>query len=185
MIAIDYIFLFLLVIPLAYGLYKGLIRMVISTLALYFGFIFARQYSGAISDFLSSWFEFGQPGRAIIFFLCFAIVVVVFSMIARIVRKGVMGANLGCIDRILGACLGGLVGLALSFGLIFFIFTYLPEPDRYLKESRLSPKIVESGTYFLLMIPPWIEEEIQEEYDRLRNIWENDKKVEGTIAFIE
>lgn len=185
MIAIDYIFLFILVIPLAYGLYKGLIRMVISTLALYFGFIFARQYSGAISDFLSSWFEFGQPGRAIIFFLCFAIVVFAFSMIARIVRKGVMGANLGCIDRILGACLGGLVGLALSFGLIFFIFTYLPEPDRYLKESRLSHKIVESGTYFLLMIPPWIEEEIQEEYDRLRNIWENDKKVEETIAFIE
>jgi len=183
LVAIDYIFLFLLAIPFAYGLYKGLVRMVISTLALYFGFIFARQYSGAVVESLSGWIEFGQAGRISVFFICFAAVVFVFSMVARAVRQGVMVANLGCVDRVLGACLGGLVGLGASFGLIFFIFTYLPEPDHYLKESRLSPTIVESGTYFLLMIPPWIEEEIQEEYDRLRNIWRQDKREGGEVAF--
>lgn len=182
MVAIDYIFLFLLTIPFAYGLYKGLIRMVISALALYFGFIFARQYSGDIADSLSAWIEFGQAGRIVIFFICFAFVVFVFSMIARIVRAGIMGANLGCVDRLLGGLLGSLVGLAISFGLVFFIFTYLPEPDQYLKDSRLSPKIVESGTYFLLMIPPWMEEEIQEEYEKLRKIWKSDVKEKGKVT---
>ena len=173
--AIDYIFVFLIAIPFVYGLYRGIVRMIISALAFFFGFLFARQYSDVLVESLKSWFDIGRGGKLVAFVFCFFVVVFLFSMIGRLVRKGIKGANLGCVDRLLGACLGGVLGLGLSFGLVFLIFTYLPEPDQYLKESRLCPSIVESGTYFLLMVPPWIEKEIHEEYDHLKDLWKEEK----------
>jgi membrane protein required for colicin V production len=180
---IDYIFLFLIFIPFAYGLYRGIVRMVISTLALYLGIMFARQYSHAIADSLEGLLDVGWGGEFLAFILCFVAVLFIFSAIGRLVRKGITGANLGCVDRVLGAVLGVFLGLGLSFGLIFMIFSYLPDPDQYLKKSRLSPRIVGTGTYFLLMIPPWIEEEIQEEYRRLKEFLDkSDREKKGEMV---
>lgn len=181
MAAIDYIFLFLFGVPLVYGLFRGLVRMVITVLSVYLGFVFARQYSLAIADAFENWTAgFGRYGETLIFLLCFAAVVFLVSMLGRLIRKGIHGANLGCLDRALGAAIGGILGLMLSFGLIFMVFTYLPEPDDYLKDSRLSPLIAGSGTYLLLLVPPWLEEGVQEEYDRLERLLE--RRVEEEVS---
>jgi membrane protein required for colicin V production len=178
---IDYIFLFLIAIPIAYGLYKGIVRMIVSTLAIFLGFLFARQYSDSFVAALEGWIHIGRIGKYVAFIICFFVIALLISIIGRIVRKGVQGANLGCIDRLLGACMGGVLGLGLSFGLIFLIFSIYKQPELSpLKDSRLSPAIVETGTYFLLMIPPWMEEGIQEEYDRLRDLWKKGKDKEGS-----
>jgi membrane protein required for colicin V production len=179
---IDYIFLFLFGVPLVYGLFRGIVRMVITVLSVYLGFVFARQYSLAIAAAFEQWTEgFGKYGETLVFLLCFAAVVFLVSMLGRLIRKGIHGANLGCLDRALGAMVGGVLGLMLSFGLIFMVFTYLPDPDRYLRNSRLSPAIVNSGTYLLILVPPWLEEGVQDEYDRLRRLLDR-RLEEGTDA---
>ncbi len=174
--AIDYIFVSVIALPFVYGLFRGVVRMVISSLSLFFGVIFARQYAPPLAGSLEELFGNNTGVQIIAYLVCFAAVVFIFSMIGRVVRKGISGANLGCIDRLLGALFGCGFGLALSFVMIFSIFSYLPGPDNYLGESRLAPGIVRTGTYFLLLIPPWMEENIQEEYDRLKNILDKNAK---------
>lgn len=171
----------MIALPLVYGLFRGVVRMVISSLSLFFGVIFARQYASPLAGSLEEWFGNNSGVQILAYFICFAAVVFIFSMIGRVVRKGISGANLGCLDRLLGALFGCGLGLALSFGMIFSIFSYLPGPDQYLEKSRLAPGIVRTGTYFLLLIPPWMEEDIQEEYDRLRNLLDKNAK-EKVIA---
>jgi len=177
---IDYIFLFLFGVPLVYGLFRGLVRMILTVLSVYLGFVFARQYSMAIADAFEGWTEgFGRYGETLVFLVCFAAVVFLVSMLGRLIRKGIHGANLGCLDRALGALVGSVLGLMLSFGLIFMVFTYLPEPETYLEDSRLSPMIAESGTYLLLLVPPWLEEGVQEEFDHMKRLLE--RRVEEEV----
>ncbi len=155
-------------------------------MAIFLGFLFARQYSTSFLGALEGWIHIGKVGKFVAFITCFFVIALLIAMIGRIVRKGVQGANLGCIDRLLGACMGGVLGLGLSFGLIFLIFSIYKQPELSpLKDSRLSPAIVETGTYFLLMIPPWMEEGIQEEYNRLRDLWKKGKdKGNGETAVL-
>jgi membrane protein required for colicin V production len=171
LIGIDYIFLLMFAVPLVYGLFRGIVRMVISVIAVYTGFVFARQYSMAFSEMLEAWTRAsGKYVETVAFIVCFLGVAILISLFGRIVRKGIHGANLGFIDRILGGMVGGALGLMLSFGLIFLIFTYLPGPDQYLRGSRLAPRIASTGTYLLLLVPPWLEEGVQEEFDRLKRL---------------
>ena len=159
--AIDGIFLFIIGIPFAYGLYRGIVRMVISTLSLFLGFLFARQYAPSLTGSLEGWVDLGGWGKIVAFLLRFVAVVFLVSMLGRLIRKGVQGANLGWIDRLIGGCLGSILGMAAYFGLSFLLFHFLPEPDRYLKESRLAPGVVESGQYCLLLFRPWGQDEVR------------------------
>jgi membrane protein required for colicin V production len=182
---IDSIFLLFIAVPFAYGLWRGIVRVVISTLSLFLGIVFARQYSGAFVDSLKGWVDLGRGGDVIAFIACFAAVVFLLSMLGKVIRKGIKGANLGMVDRLLGACLGGALGVAVSFSLIFLIFHYMPDPGRYLKDSRLAPSIVDSGSYVLLLVPPWIEDSVREgileEYNRLKAMLEDEKGVKSVL----
>jgi membrane protein required for colicin V production len=175
MAAIDFIFLVLIIIPAIYGLFKGIARMVITLLSIFLGFLFASHYSDAVAKFLKDLWEIGRAGDIIAFTLCFFAVLFICAMFGKLVRKGIVGVNLGCLDRLLGAGVGGVLGIAVSFGLIFLIYSYLSVPEHYLGKSRLAPPIVDVSEYLFLLIPSGMEEDMMEEYERLKELWESEK----------
>jgi membrane protein required for colicin V production len=184
MAAIDFIFLVFIIIPAVYGLIKGIARMVITLVSIFLGMLFASQYSDALGSFLKDLLNIGRAGDIIAFVLCFFAVMFICAMFGKLVRKGIVGVNLGCLDRLLGAGVGGGLGIAISFGLIFLIYSYLSVPEYYLGKSRLAPAIVDAGEYIFLLIPSGMEEDMMEEYERLKELWESEKAKDSTILSI-
>jgi len=176
MTRIDFLFLVIILIPAIYGLVKGIARMVIMFLSIFLGSLFAYHYSGALGRSLRDLFQIGRLGDVIAFIVCFFAVVFICAMFGKLVRKGIVGVNLGCLDRLLGACVGGILGITVSFGLIFLIDSYLPSPKEYLGKSRLAPPIVDIGEYLFLLVPAGAEEELMEQYEHLKKMWESEKE---------
>ncbi len=181
MSTIDIVFLVFIGIPTVYGLFRGLVRMVITFFSVTLGFFFASRYSGALAGTLKDLWDIGRAGDIAAFVICFFAVVIICSMIGMLIRKGIVGIDLGCLDRFLGACVGGIIGIAISFGSIFLIYSYFPAPEAYLGRSLLAPAIVDAGEYLLLLIPSEIEEDIMEEYERLKQLWESEKGKDSRV----
>lgn len=149
---------------LVWGLLKGLTRMVMTIIALFVGLIFAtRSY-----DVIGGWFVDLVNNRSIAmmvgFVLAFLTVMVVFTLVANLLKKLLDSVNLGCLDHALGGVLGLLSGILLSSILIISMTLFLPTGDTVLKKSVLAPYVVEFSSVVVNMIPEDLREDFLKKY---------------------
>lgn len=102
---------FLLLIPISYGLLRGILKgfilEVFSLLGIFFGVIAARIYSDAVAINIKNWFDiemsFAQP---LAFIVIFIVIAISFHILAIIISKILKIILLGWLNKLLGGVFG-------------------------------------------------------------------------------
>lgn len=102
-----------------FGLFKGLIKELMSLAAVFLGIFGARLFEPQVSGLLISWFDNAQPGviQAISYLLIFIVIVVLLLLVTNVLDKLFSAIALGGLNKFLG----GLFG-ALKFALLVSVF---------------------------------------------------------------
>jgi len=135
---IDYIFIFLILLMIVHGYIKGFIDELFSWAALILAIWAAVLLNSSAAAFIRQ--RTMQNVRVVPEILGFAavfiLVMVVIKFLEKILRDVIAGANLGNVDRILGAVFGLIEGLAFVV-LIIFVLVVQPlfSPSKILQDS--------------------------------------------------
>ena len=135
---IDYIFIFLILLMIVHGYIKGFIEELFSWAALILAIWVAVLLNSAAAAFIRQ--RIMQNVRVVPEILGFAavfiLVMIVIKFLEKILRDVIAGANLGTVNRILGAIFGLVEGLAFVI-LIIFVLVVQPlfNPSKILQDS--------------------------------------------------
>ena len=145
---IDYIFIFLIMLMIIHGYIKGFIDELFSWAALILAIWAAVLLNPAAAAFIRQ--RAMQNVRVVPeilgFTAVFILVMVVIKLLEKILRDVIEGANLGTVNKILGALFGLIEGFAFVI-LIIFVLTVQPLFD---------PSKIFSGSIFAQIMLPLI-----------------------------
>ena len=167
---IDVVFIILIFLMVIHGFIKGFIAELFSWAALVLSIWVAVLLFPAGGVFIRA--RVMENVRVVpellAFIAIFLLIMIVIKLLERILRDVVEGANLGAVNRFLGAIFGLIEGLALTV-LVIFVFRVQPlfDPSALLEESIfdqfLAPLIripLERGfevvNTVLIILPAWM-----------------------------
>ena len=143
---LDAILLLPLLIYLFKGLQNGLMKEAFGLAGIILAVFLAFRYMDAVNNLLASFlpeYELLLPILSAV--LIFIAVMSVANLAAVMMKKALTAAQLGILDRVLGAAFGMLkVGVLLSAILIFLAGMSLP-PEQYRKNSILYPYVIQAA----------------------------------------
>jgi len=143
---IDYIFIFLILLMIVHGFFKGFIEELFSWAAIVLAIWTAVLLNPAAAAFIRE--KVMQNVRVVPEILGFAavfiLVMIVIKFLEKILKDVIAGANLGNVNKILGALFGLIEGFAFVI-LIIFVLSVQPLFD--------SSKILGDSVFAQIMLP--------------------------------
>ncbi len=149
---LDYAFLGVLVLSIAWGIWRGFAREVVSLTGWVIAFLVANVLSEPLGEKLPE--SFGQPElRVVIAFVAVLILMLaVTTLIGLALWKALKAAGLGGLDRTLGGVFGFARGLLIM--LAFALFAGLTSmPRQPFWTQAVSRNLLEQSVLFL---KPWL-----------------------------
>jgi len=135
---IDLVILGVLAVFAVKGLIRGVIMEVFTLIGLLIGYLIALREMSVVAGFLEKWLHLKPPVPGIVgFILIFLLIVIVFRLIAGLLRKFVKWTFLGWLDRGLGTLLGLFKGILIS-SLLIMLVGLVPPSDSMEKTQEES-----------------------------------------------
>lgn len=149
---LDYAALAILVASVLWGIWRGLVREVISIGAWVLAFLGANLFAGPLGDALPTVLPTPEIRMAVAFVVVFIAILAVCALLSRLLSKLVHGAGLGELDRSLGGVFGVARALLilLAFALVAGL-TALPRQPVW-RNSISGPLLAQA----VLAIKPWV-----------------------------
>jgi membrane protein required for colicin V production len=169
---LDVIFIVLIGISAIYGLVKGLVKEVISLLAVIIGLILTSRFYEGISPLLRDLGLGEQAAKILSFFILFIIIFIVIVLIGRLIHKFVHAIFLGWLNRLGGAGFGFIRGIVVSSIIIIILTITLSEKASILTQSKLTPHIMSISKVMLSLVPEDLQKRFMEQEKKLREFWE-------------
>lgn len=150
---LDLLFIIILFVSFFFGIFRGLVRELLSLFflvaALALAFFYYKQ-AGLLLDGLIK-----NRGLAdfVGFLLLLAFVLVAGAMLTHLVSTHMVKGPLKALDRLLGAVFGALRGILLS-GLVIYCFLAFPLNREVLDHSRLAPVLSRAIAAGIQVLPP-------------------------------
>ncbi|MBI5739764.1 MAG: CvpA family protein [Nitrospirae bacterium] len=163
--ALDMIITAILCIATAAGVWKGLIKQVVSLGGVILGYIIAANYYERLARFITA----GDPGirRIAGFAAIFISVVLLFTIAGWLMESLLKGVRLNWINRTCGGALGLLKGALIVMIVTVVLLAFLPAGSRLLTESRLLPYAVIVSKTSRFLIPEHIKDRIHGKIEEL------------------
>jgi len=168
---VNFIDIFLGII-LLYGLFKGLKNGLFVELAslvsLLLGVYLSIEFSNLTADFIRETLSFDSDYLEIIAFLItFILVVVLVTLLAKVFTKIVDFANLGLINRLLGAVFG-LVKIVFILSISMHFFQKININETFLSKEKMDSSIlynpvVETSEFIFPVVSELFDKAIQKE----------------------
>lgn len=162
---------------LVWGLAKGLTRLVMTIVGLFVGFVVATRSYAVVGGWLAGLIPHKTASMVLGFVLVMVLVLLVFSLLAGLMRKTLETAGLGFLDRILGGLLGFAAGMLLSSLVVVTITVFSPGQEQALKNSRLAPYVIEFSDVAVKLIPSDLREKFLKRFYDSRRHEEEDSSV--------
>jgi len=106
---LDYIILFPVVAGFIIGLFKGLIKEVISLAIVVLGIYLSRIFAPLASDLLTNWLDISPKGAQPLGFIAvFSVVAIALTLAGRMLHGVVQSLSLGFLNSIVGGIFGSL-----------------------------------------------------------------------------
>lgn len=167
---VDFVFTGIVLVSIIFALMKGLVREIISLVALTGGFILAVLYyripAGWLAEFCSTEAVANFTGFLILFSGCILIGIIAAFLVNRFVKA----ASLKWIDRLLGAVFGLLRGWAIASILVLGLIAF-PVRENLMARSVLAPYLLAGARAAVLLVPQNLKEQFNEQYKRVLQAW--------------
>jgi membrane protein required for colicin V production len=152
MTGLDYAVLGVLVVSIAWGIWRGFAREVISLTGWVIAFLVANLLAGPLGERLPE--SFGQPElRVLIAFVAvFVVMLAVTTLIGMLLSKILKAVGLGGLDRTLGGVFGLARGLLIMLGFALLAgLTSLPRQQVWTQAATRN--LLEHSA---LVLKPWL-----------------------------
>ena len=166
---LDIIIIAAIVFFLIRGIFRGIIREIGSLAGVVLGIWLANIYHPQLAELLRNFIPPGNYLPLISFALIFLVVLVLCNLLGWVFKKFFQKIFLGWLDRILGACLALLKGIALSYLMIVMVTFLSHQGSPLVTKSRLAPVIITSYQTVVGLIPPGFHEKLKKSYDQQKN----------------
>lgn len=169
---LDWIFIGIIGFSAIYGLFKGLVKEVISILAVIVGLIGASRLYERMSPLLETRGLGEQAAKIISFFILFILIFIAIVLIGRLIHKFVHAIFLGWLNRLGGVGFGILRGIVISAIIIMILTITLSDKAPILTQSKLTPHIMNVSKVLLSLVPEDLQKRFMEQEKKLREFWE-------------
>ncbi len=115
MTVFDYLFLAVLTLSAAVGMWRGLVSEIMALVAWAAALLAAWRYAGAAAELVADWIADPLWQHIAGFALIFIAVLVLAALLRFLLRELLRAAGLGAVDRFFGAVFGLARGLAIAF----------------------------------------------------------------------
>ena len=177
---LDVILIVVIAFSSVYGLFKGLVKEVISLLALIIGLIGASRFYEGASPLLKNLGLGEQAAGILSFIILFIVVFVALILIGKLIHKLVHAIFLGWLNRLGGIGFGFIRGIVVSGIMIMILTIILSEKAPILSESKLTPHIMSISKVLVSLVPEDLRKRFMEREKKLREFWERKSKLQTT-----
>jgi membrane protein required for colicin V production len=148
----DGLLLFIAAVSTLMAAQRGFIRVLFSLGGLIIGIVFASWEYLTVATLLNQWILSYAACQVIAFLVILLAVMLIFSIVAGILRKAIKTVGLGFADRLLGALFGLFRGILIGVALMMAVAAFVPDSP-WLKNSTLAPYFL-AGAHAVSFVVP-------------------------------
>ncbi len=171
---LDIIFIVIILVSTGFALRKGLMRELISLVALIGGLLLAAFYYQAVARLFLDLAKTEAVADLIGFLIIFLATILIGAVAAWLVNRFVKMASLEWIDRLMGGVFGFLRGWAVS-SIIALALIAFPVRQEILARSVLAPYLLAGARAAVLLVPGSLKLKFYEEYQKILQTWNHDR----------
>jgi membrane protein required for colicin V production len=167
---LDFLFAIIILISTIAALRKGLVREIVSLLALIGGFVLAVLYYRAPASMLSEFTRTEAMADLLGFLIIFVGFLVAGIIVAFIINRFLKAVSLKWIDRLLGGVFGLLRGWAISSILMLALIAF-PLRENMMGQSFLAPFLLAGARAAVVIVPQQLKDKFNEQYKKALQSW--------------
>jgi membrane protein required for colicin V production len=135
---VDAAILVVTILSCLFGLWRGLVKEVLSLLTWIAALLVARVYSGVLSDLLVNVIESSSARYVAAFAMIFVVVMMLGTLLNHLMSKLLTVTGLKLADRMLGGVFGVARGVIIVLVILFISGVFLSETEQW-QQSTLIP----------------------------------------------
>ena len=135
---VDSAILVVVVLSCLFGLWRGLVKEVLSLLTWVAALVVARVYSGELASYMINVIDNSSARYVIAFALVFIAVMMVGTLLNRLISKLITVTGLQLVDRMLGGLFGVVRGGIIVLVVMFLTNVFVSETEQW-QQSTLIP----------------------------------------------
>jgi membrane protein required for colicin V production len=151
---LDAVIAAILVMALAYGLWKGFVRMALGVAGVVVTVTLALRFSGQGSSWFRGVFASSRVAQAAAFALVFCLGMLATALVAWLAHRLVSAAQAGWLDRLAGGAVGLLGAAFLVAALFVMLSVFVPGLAPASRGSALAPYLWRVADLTALVLPP-------------------------------
>ncbi len=167
--AFDIVILTILGITAGIGLWKGLVRQVLTLVGVIAGYILAINLYRPVSGLFTGIDP--DVAKIISFIGIFALCIILASIVSWLIGRFLQITGLGFLNRIAGAALGLVKGLLIVVVIVVMLLTFLPSDNRMLKDSVTLPYIVSIIKNINVLVPDGLKKRYRMRMEEMKQKW--------------
>jgi membrane protein required for colicin V production len=176
---LDLIIAVLLGWGLIRGWFRGIIKELISIIAVFGGFYAGYTYYPMVLPYLDPWlprspeFSWNPYKNVMCFFILFFAIFLTVSVLGIVLKYFAKIGHLGWFDKILGAGFGIVKSSLIASIIVLGVTMFLPRGMAHVVEtSALSPHVVGLSKKLAAMVPDELYMEFEEKMEYVKGKWE-------------
>ncbi len=169
--SLDIVLLVVAGILVVFGLVKGFIRILVTTVALVVAFLVASHFHVGLAERLTILRLSTAVLHLIAFALIFLGIMLVGGLLAWLLRNLAKAAMLGWADRLTGAALGLVAGALAGALIVLPLAAYVPRGASLLETSRLAPYVSAVADLVNLTTPADLAARYRAGIEKVRKLW--------------
>jgi membrane protein required for colicin V production len=167
---LDYLFVCVVLVSIGFAVTKGLVREIVSLVALIGGFILAVMYYHSLGGMLVELCRTDSVANFFAFLILFVGCILIGAIISLIMNRFMKAASIKWIDRLLGGIFGFLRGWAIASVLVLALIAF-PLRDSVIPQSVLAPYLLAGARAAVLLVPQDLKNKFNEQYKKVLEDW--------------
>lgn len=136
-----------------WGIRRGFMREAMTIVGLIFGFVFANMWADYLVAGLNRYIAQSEYWFIVAFAGIYLVTFIVAIMIGRALHRLFDAAQLGWLNRLVGAFFGVIKGVILAMVIIFVMSVFIKPDAGFVKNSRLAPRALAAVNTVYEMAP--------------------------------
>jgi membrane protein required for colicin V production len=167
---LDYLFVCILLVSIGLAVTKGLVREIVSLVALIGGFILAVLYYHSLGSLLVEYCRTDSVASFIAFLMIFIGCLLLGAILSFLINRFLKSASIKWIDRLLGGIFGLLRGWAIASILVLALIAF-PMRENVVPQSVLAPYLLAGARAAVLLVPQDLKDKFHEQYKKVLERW--------------